>query len=125
MPIATAQDVVEQLLADGEVERAYLGISGGDITAEIAEALDLRSTRARSSSRSSRAAPPTRRASEGATGQATVGGQTIPAGGDIITEVDGKAIAGMEDVISTSTTTSPATSSPSPCCTTGTRRRSP
>src|ERR687898_1667104 len=28
VPIATAQDVVSQLLADGEVQRAYLGISG-------------------------------------------------------------------------------------------------
>ena len=32
VPIETAQEVADQLLADGSVERAYLGISGGDIT---------------------------------------------------------------------------------------------
>ena len=37
---------------------------------------------------------------KGATGQATIGGQTIPIGGDIITKVDGKQITGMNDVIS-------------------------
>ena len=41
VPIETAQEVADQLLADGSVERAYLGISGGDMTSEAAEALDL------------------------------------------------------------------------------------
>ena len=36
----------------------------------------------------------------GATGQATIGGQTVPIGGDIITKVDGKQITGMDEVIS-------------------------
>jgi putative serine protease PepD len=37
---------------------------------------------------------------KGATGQATIGGQTVPVGGDIITKVDGKEVTSMEDVIS-------------------------
>ncbi len=37
---------------------------------------------------------------KGATGQATIAGQTVPIGGDIITKVDGKQISGMNDVIS-------------------------
>ena len=32
--------------------------------------------------------------------QATIGGQTVPIGGDIITKVDGKQVTGMDDVIS-------------------------
>ncbi|HEY6654081.1 MAG TPA: trypsin-like peptidase domain-containing protein, partial [Solirubrobacterales bacterium] len=39
VPIKTAADVVSQLENGGEVQRAYLGISGGDITPSIAQAL--------------------------------------------------------------------------------------
>ena len=37
---------------------------------------------------------------KGATGQATVDGESFPVGGDIITEVDGEEITGMDEVIS-------------------------
>ncbi|HEX5893189.1 MAG TPA: PDZ domain-containing protein, partial [Solirubrobacterales bacterium] len=37
----------------------------------------------------------------GATGETTIGGQTYPTGGDIITRVDGEEVTGMEEVIST------------------------
>ena len=41
VPIKTAADVVSQLENGGEVQRAYLGLSGGDITPSIAQALNL------------------------------------------------------------------------------------
>ncbi len=100
VPISTAQDVVDQLLADGSVERAYLGISGGDITADAAKALDLPTDRGVIVEQVYAGGPAADAGLKGATGQTTAGGQTVPSGGDIITKLDGEEIDGMEQVIS-------------------------
>jgi S1-C subfamily serine protease len=100
VPIETAQDVTDQLLADGSVERAYLGISGGDITAQASEALDLPTDSGVLVDRSYEGGPADEAGIRGSSGQTTVGGQQLPTGGDIITELDGEPIDGMEQIIS-------------------------
>jgi S1-C subfamily serine protease len=100
VPIETAQDVANQLLDSGKVERAYLGITGGEITPDAVKALNLPVDSGVIVERAFSNGPADEAGIKGATGQATVGGQAIPAGGDIITELDGKPIAGMDDVIS-------------------------
>jgi putative serine protease PepD len=99
VPIKTAADVVSQLESGGEVHRAYLGISGGDITPEIARALNLPVDQGVLVERVLANGPADDAGVKGPTGQATIAGQTFPVGGDIITKVDGKAITGMDDVI--------------------------
>jgi S1-C subfamily serine protease len=100
VPIKTAADVVSQLENGGQVHQAYLGISGGDITPEIAHALNLPVTQGVLIERVLSGGPAADAGIKGATGQATIAGQTFPVGGDIITKVDGKTITGMNDVIS-------------------------
>jgi S1-C subfamily serine protease len=100
VPIKTAGDVVSQLENGGEVHRAYLGISGGDITPEIARALNLPVDQGVLIERVLANGPADDAGIKGPTGQATIAGQTFPVGGDIITKVDGKSISGMDDVIS-------------------------
>jgi S1-C subfamily serine protease len=107
VPIETAQDVADQLLADGEVKRAYLGISGGDITAQAAEALDLPVDQGALVSEVYDGGPADEAGLEGSSGERQVDGQTVPDGGDIITELDGEPIEGMEDVISEVNTRQP------------------
>jgi S1-C subfamily serine protease len=107
VPIETAQDVTDQLLADGSVERAYLGISGGDITAEAAEALDLPTDSGVLVDRAYEGGPADEAGIRGSSGQTTVGGQQLPTGGDIITELDGEPIDGMEEIISAVNTRQP------------------
>ena len=101
VPIATAKDVADQLLSDGSVSRAYLGVTGGDITSAVAEALDLPTDHGVVVEQAFEGGPAADAEIQGADGQATVQGQTVPVGGDIITKIDGKEIEGMEDVIST------------------------
>ena len=68
IPINTAREVAEQLEQNGEVEHAYLGISGGTITPDLAQgAQPAGRRRACSSQRWSRAARPTRPGSKAAT----------------------------------------------------------
>jgi S1-C subfamily serine protease len=107
VPIKTAADVVSQLENGGEVHRAYLGISGGDITPDIAHALNLPVTQGVLIERVLSGGPADDAGIKGATGQATVAGQTFPVGGDIITKVDGKQISGMDDVIAAVNTHEP------------------
>jgi S1-C subfamily serine protease len=100
VPIKTAADVVSQLENGGEVQRAYLGLSGGDITPSIAQALNLPVQQGVLVEQVLNGGPADDAGIEGATGQATIGGQTVPIGGDIITKVEGRQITGMDDVIS-------------------------
>ncbi|MGA9634167.1 MAG: trypsin-like peptidase domain-containing protein [Solirubrobacterales bacterium] len=100
VPIKTAADVVSQLENGGQVHQAYLGISGGDITPEIARALNLPVTQGVLIERALSGGPAADAGIKGATGQATISGQTFPVGGDIITKIDGKPITGMDDVVS-------------------------
>jgi putative serine protease PepD len=100
VPIKTAADVVSQLESGGEVHRAYLGISGSDITPDIAQALNLPVDQGVLVEQVLGGGPADDAGIKGATGQATIAGQTVPIGGDIITKVDGKQISGMNDVIS-------------------------
>jgi S1-C subfamily serine protease len=99
VPIKTAADVVSQLESGGTVHRAYLGISGGDITPDIAHALNLPVQQGVLIERVLSGGPADDAGIKGATGQATIAGQTFPVGGDIITKVDGKPVSGMDDVI--------------------------
>ena len=41
VPINTVRQVAQQLLANGQVEHAFLGISGTDVTPELADVLNL------------------------------------------------------------------------------------
>jgi S1-C subfamily serine protease len=107
VPIETAQDVADQLLADGSVERAYLGISGGSLTPEAAEALDLPTDSGVLVESAVEGGPADDAGIRGATGQTMVGGQQVPTGGDIITELDGEPIDGMEQIISEVNTLQP------------------
>jgi S1-C subfamily serine protease len=100
VPIKTAVDVVSQLEDGGEVHRAYLGISGGDITPDVAQALNLPVDQGVLVEQVLNGGPADDAGIKGATGQATIGGQTVPVGGDIITKVDGEEVTSMEDVIS-------------------------
>ena len=100
VPIETAQDVVEQLLNDGEVRRAYLGITGGELTPEAARALELPVDQGVLVERVLSGGPADEAGIQGATGETTIGGQTYPTGGDVITSVEGKEVTGMEEVIS-------------------------
>jgi S1-C subfamily serine protease len=100
VPIKTAQDVVEQLLNGGEVHRAYLGISGGEITPDVARALDLPVDQGVLVEEVVSGGPADEAGIKAATAEATMGGETFPTGGDIITKVDGEEVTEMDEVIS-------------------------
>ena len=99
VPINTAQTVAEQLLDGGEVEHAFLGITGGDVTPEIADVLNLSVDHGAIVQDVVPDGPADDAGVEAGTTDVTIAGQQLRAGGDVITKVDGEEVTGMDDVI--------------------------
>ncbi len=99
VPINTARDVVRQLQDDGTVEHAYLGISGGSITADLAEALKLPVDSGVLINEVVEGGPADEAGIKGGDSSATIEGANIKVGGDILVAVEGEDVAGMEEVI--------------------------
>ncbi len=99
IPINTAKAEIDQLMKTGEVEHAFLGISGGSITPELAQAVNLPVKEGVLVQEVVKGGPADKAGVEGGDTTATIGGAEITLGGDIITEVDGKKITDMEEIV--------------------------
>jgi S1-C subfamily serine protease len=99
VPINTAREVVQQIEAHGEVKHAYLGISGGSVTPDLAKALKLPEKEGVLVNEVVKGGPADEAGLKGGDTSATIEGANFRLGGDVITEVDGKKIEGMEEVI--------------------------
>jgi S1-C subfamily serine protease len=99
VPINTAREVAEQIEKNGKVEHAYIGISGGSVTPALAKALKLPVEKGVLVNEVVKGSPADKAGIEGGDTEATIEGVNVTLGGDIITEVDGKPINSMEDVI--------------------------
>ncbi|HEY0391864.1 MAG TPA: trypsin-like peptidase domain-containing protein [Solirubrobacterales bacterium] len=99
VPINTAREVAEQIEQHGEVKHAFLGINGGSVTPAVAKALKLPVEKGVLINEVVKDGPADKAGVEGGDTEATIEGAKVTLGGDIITEVDGKSISSMEDVI--------------------------
>ena len=100
VPINTASDVAKQILDGGEVQHAFLGITGADLTSEIADVLNLSIERGALVQEVVPGGPADDAGIEGGSAEVTLeSGQPVKAGGDVITAVDGEQVSGMDDVI--------------------------
>jgi len=107
VPINTARDVVRQLEETGEVQHAFLGIAGGTITADLAETLKLPVEEGVLVNEVVEGGPADEAGLKGGDSTATVEGASIQVGGDIVVAIDGKPVAGMEDVINATNSADP------------------
>jgi len=99
IPIDTIRAEINQLETKGEVEHAFLGISGGTITPELAKALNLPAEQGVIVQQVVKGGPADKAGLEAGTTSATINGQEVRLGGDIITEADGKQLKGMEQLV--------------------------
>jgi S1-C subfamily serine protease len=91
IPSKTIESIVPQIVADGSVEHAYLGVGVTEINQSVAEELGIPAGVELTDVRDG--GPAAEAGLQAAEGSATVDGQSYPTGGDVITAVDGKAIA--------------------------------
>jgi S1-C subfamily serine protease len=99
IPIDTVRSEIQQLIDTGGVEHAYLGISGGTITSDLARAINLPVEEGVIVQSVVKDGPADKAGIQGGSTSATIDGAEVSLGGDIITEVDGKKVAGMEEVV--------------------------
>jgi S1-C subfamily serine protease len=95
VPINTAKEVLPQLKKGGEVKRAYLGIEMGEVNDQVAKDLNLPVKQGALIQTVVQGGPAD---DAGLRGGRTPTGEGIVAGGDLIVEVDGKAVKTPDDV---------------------------
>jgi len=99
VPINTAREVVQQIEQHGEVKHAYIGISGSSITPALAKALKLPVEKGVLVNTVIKDGPADKAGIEAGDTEATIEGAKVNLGGDIVTEIEGKPIGSMEDLI--------------------------
>jgi S1-C subfamily serine protease len=99
IPSNTVKDVVDQLKDGGTVEHAYLGISGATINSQLADALNLGTDQGVLVQEAPKDGPAAKAGIQAGDTAVSIQGQRVMAGGDVITKVDGKDLASMEDLI--------------------------
>jgi len=99
IPIDTVRAEIQQLKDEGEVEHAFIGISGGTITADLAKAVNLPVKEGVIVQSVVKGGPADKAGIKGGNTAATIDGAEVSLGGDIVTEVGGKKVAGMEELV--------------------------
>jgi S1-C subfamily serine protease len=99
IPIDTVRAEINQLITEGQVEHAFLGISGGTITPDLARALNLPVKEGVIVQSVVKNGPADKAGVEAGNTSATIEGAEVKLGGDIITAVNGKKVAGMDEVV--------------------------
>jgi putative serine protease PepD len=99
IPINTAREVAKQIEENGKVEHAYLGISGGSITPDLAKAVNLPVEKGVLVSEVVPGGPADKAGIEGGNTEATIEGSSVTLGGDIITKLNGKPVSGMDQLV--------------------------
>ncbi|HMI80853.1 MAG TPA: trypsin-like peptidase domain-containing protein [Solirubrobacterales bacterium] len=99
IPIDTVRAELEALKTEGEVEHAYLGIQGGTITPDLAKAINLPVEEGVLVQTVVKDGPADKAGIEGGSTSATINGEEVQLGGDIVTEANGEKLKSMEDLI--------------------------
>jgi S1-C subfamily serine protease len=98
VPINTVREVAKQLIENGQVQHAFLGITGADVTPQIADVLNLPVSQGALVQSVVPGSPADDAGVKAGTAQVTIDGQQLRAGGDVITAVDGHDVKTMDDV---------------------------
>ena len=96
VPIDSAVGVMGQLKKSGSVTYAWLGISGETLTADVAQALGIKTTQGVLVTQVRAGTPAAKAGLKGGTAQLSLQGQTYQVGGDIITAINNTKLSGMD-----------------------------
>lgn len=99
IPIDTVRRELRQLIEEGKVKHAYLGINGGTVTPRLARALNLPVKRGVIVQSVAEDGPADKAGIKGGGTAATIEGVEVSLGGDIIVEANGKRITDMDQII--------------------------
>ena len=98
VPIDKVNDVVAQLMKDGRVEHAFLGVTVAEITPEIARLFRLPSRRGLLVQSVEEGSGADEAGIRGGTTEVTVSGETYRLGGDLLVKADGRTLDENDDL---------------------------
>jgi S1-C subfamily serine protease len=98
VPSNTVKSVVAQLLDDGRVDRAFLGVSLQGIEPEVADVLRLASDKGVLVASVRDGSPAAEAGIEGGKTQVVVAGESYEVGGDIIVAIDGNEVTSVDEL---------------------------
>lgn len=100
IPAEIVLKVVPSLISSGKYDHPYLGISGADMTPDIAQAMNLPTdTRGALVEEVSTGGPAANAGLQGSNTVVSINGVQGTVGGDIITTIDGQTVNSMSDII--------------------------
>ncbi len=101
IPSAIVSKEVPTLIKSGSYQHPYLGISGTTLTPDLAQAMNLNpSQRGALVEDVTPGTPAANAGLQGSSNTATINGQQVNVGGDVITAVNGQKVTTMDDLIS-------------------------
>lgn len=98
IPINTAKQIAEDLIKEGRVRRAYLGVQGTDLWPELAEALELPVQEGMLVERAVEGSPAARAGIRGGTRAVRAQMRVLLIGGDVIVAINGQKISNQLDL---------------------------
>ena len=98
IPIDTVKNVAQQIITSGKAEHTYLGILGSELTPDLAKAVNLNVDHGVLVGKVEPNSPAAKAGLRAGNTQATIDGQTVALGGDVITKIDGKQIETFDDL---------------------------
>jgi S1-C subfamily serine protease len=98
IPINTAKLIANDLITEGRVRRAYLGVSTREVAGWLAEALDLPVQEGLLVEAAAKGGPAATAGIRGGDRAARAGMRTITIGGDVIVGIDGQKVANQFDM---------------------------
>jgi S1-C subfamily serine protease len=96
IPSSTVKSIAQQIIASGKVEHAYLGVGVASLPETVASRLNSPAGVALTEVRPS--TPAAQAGLKAATGEQSLDGQTYPTGGDVVTEIDGRAVTSAAEL---------------------------
>jgi serine protease Do len=98
VPIDTAKQIAQELIDKGQVNHAFLGISGADLSPDIADALNLDVNHGALIQSVVPGSPADKAGLSAGNATASIDGARVSAGGDVITQVEGKDVASPKEL---------------------------
>ena len=98
IPIDKVSQIARQLITSGHAEHTYLGIRGTEITPDLQQAVNLPVGAGVLVGHVDPGSPADMAGIRGGSTTATIGGQTLMLGGDIITSIDGHKITSFANL---------------------------
>jgi putative serine protease PepD len=98
IPISTARQIAQDLITEGRVRRASMGVEARVLSPAVAEALHLPVNEGLMLERVTPGGPAATAGLRGGDRQAILGMRRILLGGDVVTAIDGRPITGQMDI---------------------------